>query len=152
VLLAFGCLRPGVGEGQQAPIFVTIQSPPTEATAQIAQQSPVALENLVTEAMQKNPGIRERSRSGGRSATPCATGKNAARPHGFCGLGGQHNAVQRATRRPFELSRGDCQPSNTLSRKVETTWIVKRPAHLEICRRTVPISTQARSVDVREPS
>jgi len=57
VLLAFGCLWTAV-EGQQAPVSVTVQSPSTEATAQVAQQSPVGLEDLVRDALQKNPGIQ----------------------------------------------------------------------------------------------
>jgi cobalt-zinc-cadmium efflux system outer membrane protein len=55
VLLAFVCLWTAV-DGQQTPVSVTVQSPATEA--QIPQQSPVGLEDLVLEALQKNPGIQ----------------------------------------------------------------------------------------------
>jgi cobalt-zinc-cadmium efflux system outer membrane protein len=58
VLLAFGCLWTPVGEAQQAPVSVTVQSPSVEAPTQTAQQSPVGLEDLVSEALQKNPGIQ----------------------------------------------------------------------------------------------
>ena len=57
VLLAFGLWTP-VGEAQQAPVSVTVQSPSVEAPTQTAQQSPVGLEDLVSEALQKNPGIQ----------------------------------------------------------------------------------------------
>jgi outer membrane protein, heavy metal efflux system len=58
VLLAFGCLWPAVGRGQEAPVSVTVQSPSTEAPAQTAQQSPVVLDDLLREALQKNPGVQ----------------------------------------------------------------------------------------------
>jgi AcrB/AcrD/AcrF family/Outer membrane efflux protein len=58
VLLAFGCLWPAVGRGQEAPVSVTVQSPSTEAPAQTAQQSPVVLDDLLREALQKNPAVR----------------------------------------------------------------------------------------------
>ena len=57
VLLVFGCLWTVV-EGQQAPVSVTVQSPSIEAPTQAAQQSPVGLEGLVGEALQRNPGIQ----------------------------------------------------------------------------------------------
>ncbi len=57
-LLALGCLWTEVGEGQQGEVSVTLQSPSTEAPAQTAQQSTVGLEDLVREALQKNPGIQ----------------------------------------------------------------------------------------------
>ncbi len=94
VLLAFGCLWPAVGKGQEAPVSVTVQSPSTEAPAQTAQQSPVVLDDLLREALQKNPGVQSilRQVEGGSLAPPHTTGKDAARPHSFCRLGGQPNA------------------------------------------------------------
>ena len=58
ILLALGCLWPAVGRGQQAPASVTVQSPTTEAPVPAAEQSPVVLDDLLKEALQKNPGIK----------------------------------------------------------------------------------------------
>lgn len=58
LLLAVGCLWISVGQGQQVPVDVTVRSPLTEAPAQNAQQPPVGLDDLVREALQKNPGVQ----------------------------------------------------------------------------------------------
>src|SRR5712691_4817246 len=58
VLLAFACLWTAVGEGQQSPVSVTVQSPAASTPAQTADQQSVSLQDLVREALQKNPGIQ----------------------------------------------------------------------------------------------
>jgi cobalt-zinc-cadmium efflux system outer membrane protein len=58
VLLAFSCLWPAVGKGQQAPVSMTLQSPSTGTPAQTPQQLSVGLEDLVSEALQRNPGVQ----------------------------------------------------------------------------------------------
>ena len=58
VLLTFSFLWPAVGKGQQAPVPMSVQSPSTETAAQTSQPSAVGLEDLVNEALQKNPGVQ----------------------------------------------------------------------------------------------
>jgi cobalt-zinc-cadmium efflux system outer membrane protein len=58
VLLAFGSLWTAVGEGQQVPVTVHVQSSSTGDPTQIADQSSVGLDDLIAEALQKNPGIQ----------------------------------------------------------------------------------------------
>ena len=58
VLLAFACLWPVLGEGQQAPIPLTVQTLSAETAPQAAQAKSLGLEDLVREALQKNPGVR----------------------------------------------------------------------------------------------
>ena len=58
LLLAVASLGTPASKGQQAPVSVTVQSPFTEAPAQKAQQSAIGLDNLVGEALQRNPGIQ----------------------------------------------------------------------------------------------
>lgn len=58
VVVVFGCLWPMLGNGQQTPAPVAIQSPTTSTPALTAEQSPVSLEDLVREALQKNPAIQ----------------------------------------------------------------------------------------------
>jgi outer membrane protein TolC len=58
VVFAFTCLWPAIGKGQQAPISITVQSPSAGAPAQVAQPSSVGLDGLISEALQKNPGVQ----------------------------------------------------------------------------------------------
>ena len=57
-LLTFGCLWPGLGVSQQVQVPVTIQAPETGTTSQPGGPSPVGLEDLVREALQKNPAVQ----------------------------------------------------------------------------------------------
>ncbi len=57
-LITFGCLWPGLGAAQQVQVPVAVQAPATGATAQTAEPSPVGLEDLVREALQKNPAVQ----------------------------------------------------------------------------------------------
>lgn len=58
VLIALGCLWTAAGHGQQAPVPVAIQSLSTEKPAQTNRQSSVRLEDLVSEALLKNPAVQ----------------------------------------------------------------------------------------------
>jgi outer membrane protein TolC len=58
VLLTFGCLWPGMGVSQQVQVPVTLQAPPTGTTSQPAGPSNVGLDDLVREALQKNPAVQ----------------------------------------------------------------------------------------------
>jgi outer membrane protein TolC len=66
VLFTFSCLWPALGTGQQAPISITLQSPPAEAQEQTQTQNEpqtsattsVGLDELVGEALKKNPGVQ----------------------------------------------------------------------------------------------
>lgn len=72
VLLTFSCFWPALGMGQQAPISITVQSPPTEAQpqtqirpeiqpqtqTQTSAPTSVGLDELVGEALKKNPGVQ----------------------------------------------------------------------------------------------
>jgi cobalt-zinc-cadmium efflux system outer membrane protein len=58
ILLLLSCLWPAVGRGQQAPIPVTLQSPSADAQAQTSHSSSVGVDELVSEALKKNPGVQ----------------------------------------------------------------------------------------------
>lgn len=58
VLFVISGLWPAVGSGQQAPIPVTVQSPSNERQAQSSQSSSVGVDELVDEALKKNPGVQ----------------------------------------------------------------------------------------------
>src|ERR1035438_7543735 len=62
-LLTFGCLWPSLGVSQQVQVPMALQSPAAATPSQPAGPSPVGLEdlvlnNLVREALQKNPSIQ----------------------------------------------------------------------------------------------
>ena len=58
VLITFGCLWPGLGVAQQFQVPIPFQAPATDTTTQHAAPSPLGLEDLVREALQKNPAIQ----------------------------------------------------------------------------------------------
>ena len=58
VLLAFGCLWNPIGNAQQIPVPITAESPSTEKSAQANDSSSVGLDDLVREALQKNPAVQ----------------------------------------------------------------------------------------------
>ena len=57
-LLTFGCSWSTLGVSQQVQVPVTLQPPPTDTTTQSAGPSSVGLEDLVREALQKNPAVQ----------------------------------------------------------------------------------------------
>lgn len=58
VLFTFSFLWPGIGRGQQAPVTITVQSPSAGRPAQTSQPASTGLDGLVSEALQKNPGVQ----------------------------------------------------------------------------------------------
>jgi outer membrane protein TolC len=58
LLLTLSYLLSLAGHAQQAPIPLTAQEPPADASAQVAQQPPTELDDLIREALQRNPGIQ----------------------------------------------------------------------------------------------
>lgn len=57
-LLMFGYLWPSLGIAQQVESTLTVPKPATDTSTQTAGPSPVALEDLVREALQKNPAVQ----------------------------------------------------------------------------------------------
>ena len=57
-LITFGCVWPGLSGAQQLQVPVTVQAPATGTTTQPAGPSPVGLEDLVGEALQKSPAVQ----------------------------------------------------------------------------------------------
>jgi hypothetical protein len=57
-LISFGCLWPGLGAAQQVQVQVTLQAPQADTTTPPRGPSTVSLEDLVREALQKNPAIQ----------------------------------------------------------------------------------------------
>src|SRR6266581_2941165 len=99
VLFAFNCLWPAVGDGQQSPAPVTTQFPVTGISAKAAAQSPIALEDLVREALQKNPAVQSALHSveAQRRRVPQAK----ALPDPTVGIGWAGNIT------PFSVQSGD---------------------------------------------
>ena len=58
VLITFCGFVIGHSIGQQSPVSVTVQSPAASTPAETADQQSVSLQGLVSEALQKNPGIQ----------------------------------------------------------------------------------------------
>ena len=98
-LITFGCLWPGLSGAQQLPVPVTVQAPATGITTQPAGPSPVGLEDLVREALQKNPAIQSALHSveAQRRRVPQAK----ALPDPMVGIGWAGNIA------PFSVQSGD---------------------------------------------
>jgi outer membrane protein, heavy metal efflux system len=62
VLFALSWLAPSFSQAQQTPVAVTMSSSSSEAPEKTSQQSPVALQQLISEALQKNPAIQSAQR------------------------------------------------------------------------------------------
>jgi outer membrane protein TolC len=98
-LITFGCLWPGLGAAQQVQVPVTVQAPATGTTTQTAGQSPVGLEDLVREALQKNPAVQSALHTveAQRRRVPQAK----ALPDPMVGIGWAGNIT------PFSVQSGD---------------------------------------------
>jgi cobalt-zinc-cadmium efflux system outer membrane protein len=103
IVLAFGGLWPVAGNGQQPPVSMTVQVSSTEAPAQTAQQSPVGLDDLVREALQKNPGVHSALRQMEALRHRVPQVKTLPDPTVSAGWAGNIT--------PFSVQRGD--PSST---------------------------------------
>src|ERR1019366_6791176 len=98
-LIAFGCLWPGLGVSQQVQVPITVQAPATGTTTQPAGPSPVGLEDLVREALLKNPAVQSASHTveAQRRRVPQAK----ALPDPMVGIGWAGNIT------PFSVQSGD---------------------------------------------
>jgi len=99
ILLTFICWWPVIGEGQDASISVGATSPSGGTPAQTGHPSSAQLEDLIREALQKNPAVVSASHavSSGRAKVPQAS----ALPDPTVGVGWMGNI------RPFSVQTGD---------------------------------------------
>jgi outer membrane protein TolC len=119
-LIAFGCLWPGLSGAQQLPVAVTLQTPATGTPTQPAGPSPVGLEDLVREALQKNPAVQSAFHTveAQRRRVPQAK----ALPDPSVGVGWMGNI------RPFSIQTGD--PSSY--REVSAMQMLPYPGKLKL--------------------
>lgn len=98
-LITFVCLSLGLGAGQLVQVPVTVQAPATDTTTQSAGQSTVGLEDLVREALQKNPAVQSALHTveAQRRRVPQAK----ALPDPMVGIGWAGNIT------PFSVQSGD---------------------------------------------
>ena len=98
-LIFFGCLWSGFGVSQQVQIPITVQAPTSDTTTQTAGPSPVSLEDLVREALAKNPSAQSALHTveAQRRRVPQAK----ALPDPTVGIGWAGNI------RPFSVQSGD---------------------------------------------
>jgi cobalt-zinc-cadmium efflux system outer membrane protein len=98
-LIAFSCLWPGLGAAQRVDVPVTVQALATGTPTQTARPSPVGLEDLVREALQKNPAIQSAMHTveAQRRRVPQAK----ALPDPMVGIGWAGNIT------PFSVQSGD---------------------------------------------
>ena len=99
VLITFGCLWPGPAVSQQVHVPITLQTPGTDTATQPARPSPVGLEDLVREALQKNPAVQSALHTveAQRRRVPQAK----ALPDPMVGIGWAGNIT------PFSVQSGD---------------------------------------------
>ena len=99
VLIAFACLWPASGNGQQSPVPVTVQSPAIVTPSPSGEQSSVGLEDLVREALQKNPAVQSAQHmvEAQRRRVP----QVKTLPDPMVGIGWEGNI------RPFSVQTGD---------------------------------------------
>jgi len=98
-LISFGCLWPGLGAAQQVQVPVTLQAPQADTITQPRVASPVSLEDLVREALQKNPAIQSALHSVEAQRRRVPQAKTLPDP--MVGIGWAGNI------RPFSVQSGD---------------------------------------------
>src|SRR5450755_3397327 len=99
ILISFGCLWPGLGAAQQVQVPVTLQAPQADTTTQPRVASPVSPEDLVREALQKNPAIQSALHSVEAQRRRVPQAKTLPDP--MVGIGWAGNI------RPFSVQSGD---------------------------------------------
>lgn len=97
-LLTLGCLWPSFGCAQQGQVQITVQAPTTGST-QTAGPSTIALEDLVREALQKNPSVQSALHAVEAQRRRVPQAKSLPDP--TVGVGWMGNA------RPFSVQTGD---------------------------------------------
>ena len=120
ILISFGCLWPGFGAAQQVQVPVTLQAPATVTTSQAAGHSPVGLEDLVREALQKNPAVQSALHSVEAQRRRVPQAKTLPDP--TAGISWMGNI------RPFSVQTGD--PSRY--RGVEAMQMLPYPGKLKL--------------------
>jgi outer membrane protein TolC len=98
-LITFSCLWSGQGAAQQVQVPVPLQAPATDTTAQTAGPSPVSLEDLVREALQRNPAIQSASHT--EEARRRRVPQAKTLPDPMVGIGWAGNIT------PFSVQSGD---------------------------------------------
>src|SRR5450631_884793 len=98
-LLTFCCLWPGLGAAQQVQAPVLFQAPATDTSSQTAGPSPVGLEDLLREALQKNPAIQGASHTVEAQRRRVPQAKTLPDP--MVGIGWAGNIT------PFSVQSGD---------------------------------------------
>lgn len=100
-LISFGCLWAGLGAAQQVqvPVTVTLQAPQADTITQPLGPSPVSLEDLVREALQKNPAIHSAMHSVEAQRRRVPQAKTLPDP--MVGIGWAGNIT------PFSVQSGD---------------------------------------------
>ncbi len=119
-LLAFACLWSAVSNGQQIPVPVPVQMPSTEMQSQTPEQSPVGLDNLIREAVEKNPGVQSALRQVEALRHRVPQAKTLPDPQVSVGWAGNIT--------PFSVQKGD--PSS--NRAITASQSIPYPGKLKL--------------------
>src|SRR6266516_4044664 len=119
-LLAFACLWSAVGKGQQIPVSVTVQTTSTETQAQTPEQAPVGLDDLIREAVGKNPGVQSALRQVEALRHRVPQAKTLPDPQVSAGWAGNI--------KPFSVQKGD--PSS--NRAITVSQMLPYPGKLKL--------------------
>ena len=119
-LLAFGCLWTAAGEGQQAPVSVTVQTPAAGTSLETTDQPSVNLDVLVGEALQKNPGVQSALRQVEALRHRVPQAKTLPDPQVSVGWAGNIT--------PFSVQKGD--PSS--NRAITASQSIPYPGKLKL--------------------
>jgi cobalt-zinc-cadmium efflux system outer membrane protein len=106
-LISFGCLSLDLGAAQQVHVPVTLQAPQADTTTQPRSPSPVSLEDLVREALQKNPAIQSALHSVEAQRRRVPQAKTLPDP--MVGIGWAGNIT------PFSVQSGDPSSYRTVT-------------------------------------
>src|ERR1035438_9115355 len=136
-LISFGCLWPRLGAAQQVQVPVTLQAPQADTTSQPRGPSPVSLEDLVREALQKNPAIQSALHSVEAQRRRVPQAKTLPAP--TAGVSWMGNI------RPFSVQTGD--PSSY--RGVEAMQMLPYPGKLRLRGEIASKEADARSEERR---
>lgn len=107
VLFTFSFLWPAIGQGQQTPIPMSVQSPSTQTPAQTGQPSSASLDDLVAEAQKKNPGVQSALRQVEALRHRVPQAKTLPDPMVSAGWAGNIT--------PFSVQKGDPSSNRALS-------------------------------------
>ena len=120
VLFAFSFLLPVIGQGQQEPIPMNVQSPSTQTPAQTGQPSSASLDDLIAEAQKKNPGVQSAQRQVEALRHRVPQAKTLPDPNVSVGWAGNIT--------PFSVQKGD--PSS--NRAITASQTLPYPGKLKL--------------------